>query len=552
MQTIDDIFKEIDELENKIKTEVNLENLKKIREEINKIENPKLEEIINIEDIKEQLWQHYRFSTDEERKEAFFHLVNSKCDNELLNWETKVNLIKSMEEKIKKEVNRLHNLLDETQLKLEKLEKEKIEKENKIHQIKQKIQEYSKKHTTSKKYKTFTITVFLIFSLILASGTAIILNKIGGKAENTLKAVKDIKIETIQTNEKHQVVHSKYQIDKESSKKSKFEIAIEESQKSEIKKGLKKDKREESSIKFNYKYLVMSLIFLAVGKITALIYEKMRHPKWMYFILTPLFFMAVSGLAYSMLQLESLDVSKRDITRNYKNLLYVVKKCKDSDFAAEWSDVGDDYGDTQIACLIISDVLSNPVYTSVDEKTKLEKQEKDIITKNLKEAEIEDDIRKVYIQKILNQYKLYKKYRDDFIKFKEKVSFYNSLGKLMAIIGEILFSSMAWMMLSEKFYGDTIVDSFKLDKEKYEKELKEIENKIKSNKILIGKIKDALQELNKYLTEIESLNLSNYFNKETLEKKKQIIKQTCLADAKFILQSVNSYIIRKLAEGDNK
>ena len=548
---MDDVFKEIDELENKIKTEINLEKLKEIRKEIAKIEHPKLKEIIDIDDVREQLWQHYRFSTDDERKEAFFHLVNSKCDNELLNWETKVNLISRMEEKIKEEVKKLHNLLDETKVKLEKLEKEKHSKENKIHKIKQKIQEYDEKYTTSKQYKTFTITIFLIFSLILASGTAIILNKIGTTSETTLKAVKDIKIETTQANKSIQTSHSKYQMAEETPKKSKFEVAIEESQKSELKKEPKKNEKEESS-KFNYKYIVMSLIFLAVGKIVSLLYEKMRHPKWAYFVLAPLFFITVGILIYSFSKLESFQMSQQNITRSYEKLLYAEEKCKDSDFAADWNDLGDDYGDTQLACLIISDVLSTPIAKSLNDRTKLENKEKNIITKNLQDGEIEDDMKRMYIGKIFNQYKLYKKYRDDFITFKEKVDFYNVLSFIMAIVGEILFSSMAWMMLSEKFYGNNMIDSFKLDKEKSEKELAEIENKIKYNKILIGKIKDVLQELNNYATEIESLNLSNYYNKEALENKKQIIKQTCLADANFILQSVNSYIIKKLAQGDSK
>ena len=555
METIESIFKEIDELENKIKTEINLEKLKEIRNEIKKLENPKLEEIIDIKSIKAELWDNLRFASTEMRKESFFKLVEAECESALIDWENKVTLIKNMEEQIKKEIDKLHKLLDETELKLKKLEEEKQKKQNILHSLKQKLLQYNEKHLTSKKYKSFTIAMFLIFSLILASGTAIILNKIGSNSEKTLKLVKNINFEKNFQQSKKITTNKFSQFEEnnniKTNEKSKYEIALEEEHNKNVSKEVKTKKINQQN-SFNYKYLIMSLIFLGVGKIISLLYEKMRHPKWMYFVLGPLFVGTVGILMYSFSQLNSFQVSEKEIKNNYEKLLIEINKCKykdDGEWAASWGD--DDLNtqeDDKLACLIISDILNTPVYNSVNDKNKYEEFEKSNIIKNLKKNdELEKSDIDMLALRIMDQYKLYKKYKDDFLKFRKKVNFYNTLAFIMAIVAEILFSSMAWMMLSEKFYGEKIRAMLELDIQKLNKEIQNIDNNIKSNKILIGKIKEKLQELNNYLSEIKSLN-EGFYDKVNIEQKKELIKKACFSRAHLILQGVESEIIKKLAK----
>jgi len=555
METIESIFKEIDELENKIKTEINLEKLKEIRNEIKKLENPKLEEIIDIKSIKAELWDNLRFASTEMRKESFFKLVEAECESALIDWENKVTLIKNMEEQIKKEIDKLHKLLDETELKLKKLEEEKQKKQKILHSLKQKLLQYNEKHLTSKKYKSFTIVMFLIFSLILASGTAIILNKIGSNSEKTLKLVKNINFEKNFQQSKKITTNKFSQFEEnnniKTNEKSKYEIALEEEHNKNVSKEVKTKKINQQN-SFNYKYLIMSLIFLGVGKIISLLYEKMRHPKWMYFVLGPLFVGTVGILMYSFSQLNSFQVSEKEIKNNYEKLLIEINKCKykdDGEWAASWGD--DDLNtqeDDKLACLIISDILNTPVYNSVNDKNKYEEFEKSNIIKNLKKNdELEKSDIDMLALRIMDQYKLYKKYKDDFLKFRKKVNFYNTLAFIMAIVAEILFSSMAWMMLSEKFYGEKIRAMLELDIQKLNKEIQNIDNNIKSNKILIGKIKEKLQELNNYLSEIKSLN-EGFYDKVNIEQKKELIKKACFSRAHLILQGVESEIIKKLAK----
>jgi len=553
MQTIETIFKEIDELENKIKTEINLEKLKEIREEIRKLENPKLEEIIDLESIKGDLWNNLRFASTDARRKAFFQLVEAECDNALLDWEHKVTLISKMEEEIKKEIDKLHKLLDETENRIKMLEKDKEDKMNVIHSLQQKLLKYdtnnSLKNKTSKSYKTFTITIFLIFSLILAAGSSMIFNKIAHNADVSVENLKNVKVKKVnisQTNNDRFAENNN-----EDQEISKFE-QIEQNEKQ-----IKEEVSEKKDNQFELKYLILSLVFLAFGKVISMGYEQWRHPKWMKGAVIVLFVFAAGGLLFAFFQLKSLGMNQQEIISRYNNDFLVKKSmCENSENPIKWNSY-DIATRNDYICLIISDILTTPIYKTNEDKNKDYQLKKANFLKNLKsqtnhqdtedDDSLSDDEAKIVAQKILDQYKIYKEYKDSYEILKEKLSFYSGLEFVMAIIAEILFSSMAWMMLSEKFYAEKIIESLELDIKKLTDEIEGIDKNMKSNKTLIGKIKDKLQELNNYLSEIKSLN-QGFYEEENISNKKEIIKKACLSKANIVLQGIESEIIKKLAK----
>lgn len=507
---------------------INTEELKEIQANI-EMSPPPYDDLIDKEELKEQIW-HYRMENNADRKEAFLNLVKSKIASGLFTWQKSfkqndeyIRRVEENETMLLAKEDALKEQLEEKERSLKTLELSARKVREKLHQLEEKLIDYSEKFAKNNSMKKITLVMMMVFSLLMAGGTAILLNKIGTKTTEMQRILagdnveKEQKVVSVSLGEYED---DGYGNEEEISEK----ISTEElTQKSITHQEVENKTEWQDTLMF----FLYSLIFLALGKVVSIAYEELNHPSWMLYLL-------VIGVIVITIPLVIITVEqlKNQVTFKEDNITYMKIKTQCQDF---------EHG------------VYNENYECVGWKNrkidteKLEKLLSDqIVAVNENRDDADDYVQSEGGKASILSFK--QQYEDLEKRLYSEMTDILGLQKILMFFAEMLFSSLAWVYFVRTYTSEKMLAKLTFRKGECANDLSILEEKDQTLKSEISDINNQVSMVDKTLKEVLNLK-SKLFNTEEIKEKVQLIKEEYIQHSLTTLQEIEAWIKLKLTQG---